>query len=366
MTRVLFVLPSLAGGGAERVFLSLIRAFQAKRHGIEAHLAVFADVGPYRTELSGRWSVHYLEAARLRYAAVPFIRLVRRLHPDVIFSTLPHTNLLLLGIRPAMPRRSTLIVREAYLPSAALPLRSDGWLLQRLYRYFYPRADRIICQSRAMREDLVRHFGVPRDRTWVIPNPVAYDDISERVAAARDPYTSRGLRLLTAGRLVPQKGYALLLSAYAAAVRELPDSHLTILGAGPEQEGLQDLARRRGLSSRVSFEGFVENPYPYFAYADVFVSSSRWEGFPNVVLEALACGTPVLATDCPGGGGELVREGMTGWLARPDDARALAHGLVRAAREHAGMRGADLKKFARRFDIKTVAEKYADVLTCGT
>ncbi len=184
-----------------------------------------------------------------------------------------------------------------------------------------------------MRDDLVGHFGLLQDKAVVINNPVDVQYIrqlaAETLVTGFEQESSEGkdslINLLAVGRLVPQKGFDLLIESLALC-RD-PRLRLTLLGEGPMREELEVLAHSKGVAGQVRFAGFQKNPYPFFAQADVFVLSSRFEGFPNVILEALACGTPVIATPAPGGIKEIL-EGLDGCvLAESITAVGLAEAL---------------------------------------
>jgi glycosyltransferase involved in cell wall biosynthesis len=203
------------------------------------------------------------------------------------------------------------------------------------YRRFYGRFDRVICQSKDMRDDLVTHFELSVDKAVVINNPVDVDRIrhlaSEPLVTGLTREDSskaaeERINLVSAGRLVKQKGFDLLIEAVALCGN--PRLHLTLLGEGPLREALAAMAQTKGVSGQVRFVGFQKNPYPFFANADAFVLSSRLEAFPNVVLEALACGTPVIATPSIGGVREIL-EGVAGCVvAGSVTAESLAEALA--------------------------------------
>ena len=186
-----------------------------------------------------------------------------------------------------------------------------------------------------MKEDLINHFSVPREKISIAPNPVDTERIRTRAGPIANPCSGSGVGLVSVGRLNRQKGFDLLLRAVAAVRREVAGLSLTLVGDGPEAAALKGLAKELDLQDAVVFAGHLDNPYPFMAHADLFVSSSRYEGSPNAVLESLACGTPVLAFDCPGGTGEILSEGRNGWLVPAEDTAAMADRLVRIARSRA-------------------------------
>ncbi len=295
--RIVFVLPSFQGGGAERVLLTLMNGLDRTR--FHATLVVLNAQGPLRSEVSPDIETQDLGAPRTRHAVVGLVRAIRALRPAAVYSTLGHVNLLLLAVRPFLPRGCRLIIREANMPAISLANSPHPRLSAFGYRRLYPMADLVICSSKRRRDELRDGFGVPEHRLAVMPNPVMTARLRQAAAhPTREP--GSGARFVAAGRLTTQKGFDRLLDMLS----ELPrDSHLTILGEGPEDANLRRQAAELGVN--VHFAGYHSNPHPFYAGADAFVMPSRWEGMPNAALEALACGTPVIATLESGGLAEI-------------------------------------------------------------
>jgi glycosyltransferase involved in cell wall biosynthesis len=304
--RVAFVLPSYAGGGAERVVLQLLAALDPAL--AQRSLIVLDAQGPLARDVDVGVDVVDLRAARLRQALPALLGALRRLRPDVVFSTFAHLNVALLAARPLLPHGMKIVVRDANIASASLGRAPYGRVIAAGVRLLYPKADRVLCTSNRMMRDFTENFGVPRERMTLLQNPVDERTIRQRAAApAREP--GAGARLVAAGRLTEQKGFDRLLEWFAA----LPaDAHLIIIGEGRDRVRLGDSARRLGLDARVRFTGFLANPWEHMAGADAFLLPSRWEGLPNVALEALACGTPVIATTEAGGIDEIAAAAPSG------------------------------------------------------
>ncbi len=307
--KVLFLIPSLRGGGAERVFVTLMRHLDAAR--IDATLAVVdGSDAVYRHDLPRGLEVVDLRSSRVRYALPGIIRLIWTRRPDVVVSTLGHMNLALASMRPFLPGSTRLIGREASIVRERLSGRPDRAFWNWLYRRAYRRLDHVISQSRYMRGELIEAYGLYPERVTVINNPVDFEAIAALAghpagehAGMEFPWRDK-VNIVAAGRLVPAKGFDLLLEALALCGDDR--LHVTILGQGPQSRYLQDLATELRIANSVTFAGFQANPYAWFVRADLFVLCSRLEPFPNVVLEALACGTPVIATPAPGGIGEIL------------------------------------------------------------
>lgn len=293
--KIVFVVPSFAGGGAERVMIAL--ANRCDRELFSPSILALDETGPLRKEVSNDVQVISLGKRSLRSALIALGLSLRRQAPDIVVSTIGHLNLGVLMLRPFLPRGTRILVREANDPMvtvSAIGLMGAG---KYLYQLLYPRATRVIVPSKLISEVLTLDFGLDEKLIFRLSNPV---DVEAIRAAAVEPFREPGdgLRFVAAGRLTPQKGFDRLLQGLS----DFPlDFHLTILGEGEDYETLLNARDRLGLSERVSFVGFVANPWRYFAGADAFLLPSRWEGMPNAALEALTCGTPVVATPEAGG-----------------------------------------------------------------
>ena len=301
---IALVLPSFGGGGAERVALSLVSGVAQAA----VTVAVLDRQGPLRSLVPEDVKVHDLGRPRLRRAWPALFRWLRSSRPALVLSTFGYVNLALLAMRPLLPAGMRVVIREASTPS--LRLKRDRTpapaLMRRAYRLLYPTADLVLCQHRAMAEEMTAHFGVAPERTAVLPNPVDSAHLRAR-SPNREP--GPGRRFVAAGRLAPAKGFDRLIEMLTAVG---PDDRLCLFGDGPERTMLEDRARAHGLAGRIRFAGFEPEPWPFFAGADAMLVSSRWEGLPNVALEALACGTPVIATPESGGIAEVAAAASPG------------------------------------------------------
>ncbi|MGH8590179.1 MAG: glycosyltransferase [Gammaproteobacteria bacterium] len=331
--QILFLIPSLGAGGSERIIVTLLRHLDRARFRIALAAVDMREAG-YRVDAPEDVEFIDLQSTRVRYALLKIMRLIWRRRPDVVLSTLGHLNLALAILRPLLPNGVRYIGRESCVVSEVLSEYTHRRLWGWAYRRFYPRFDAVVCQSVDMRDDLIGHFAFPPAKTVIIHNPVDIERI-RRLAAevssrGHEPpvwHSESAPHLVAAGRLLRQKGFDLLIEAFALCDGRRP--RLTVLGEGPLRPALEQLAKHRGVADRVRFVGFQENPYPFFVRADAFVLSSRYEGLPNVVLEALACGTPVIAVPCPGGVTEIAELAGGVLLASAVDAKALSIAIER-------------------------------------
>ena len=347
--RLALALPSLAqDGGAERVMLTLIRRLDRRYFApilivVDQGSADVADMVPADVP------VYDLGVSRVRFAVLPLIRLLYRLRPQALLTGLGHLNLMVALIARSLPPGLVLIGRETSVVSEMNRELGLTALRNLAYRNFYPRLDRVICQSQDMLDDLTKVLRFPSDRAVLIHNPVDLETTRTRAMQkldSADLFWSNdcSLKLVAVGRLAPQKGFDLLISALAM----LPTTtfELLIIGQGELHDELLSQIHSLQLQGRVRLLGYQENPYVFMAQADAVVLSSRYEGLPNVVLEALACGTPVLATRAPGGLREI---------------SIIAGGILLAD----GISAIDLANVIRRFDLDRSAAGAPDMSAFG-
>ena len=324
--RILFFLPLLNGGGAERVVLTLLKHLDRNR--FEPILVLLRNEGHYAGMVPHDIEIIELQATQARNAIFKIIKVIRAQKPDIVFSTLAYLNLIIALLRPLLPTRTLFIARE----SNTVSIRNKGEKYPRLfdwlYRHIYQNFDRIVTQAEFMKKDLITNYGIAPEKMVVIYNPVDIQNITELSAKEPANLPQNVCNLLAVGKLSPQKGFDLLLEAMCRLDERY---YLTILGEGSDHEALQKQIEAYNLQNRVTLAGFAKNPYPYMKAADLFVLSSRYEGLPNVVLEANACGTPVVAFASPGGTAEIIDEGVNGFTVAPFDTEAFAETIQKAA-----------------------------------
>jgi glycosyltransferase involved in cell wall biosynthesis len=328
--KVLLLIPHLGGGGAERVTALLAGGLSTEKY--ELHLGLLTQASNDGVTLPPSVQIHALGASRVRAGAFRLLRLVRRLKPDLILSGMFHLNFLVLLLRPFFPHKTSVLVRQNGTVSATSAFEGAPWMTRHLYRLLYNRADRIICQTFSMAEDLAREMGVRKSRLAVLPNPVDVEGVRNSIGLNPVDWNGSGPHLLAVGRLSREKGFDLLLRAFASVRTEFPDANLLIAGAGPEEAALKAQCHALGLDASVSFAGYVASPWAHFSGATLFVLPSRHEGMPNALLEAAAAGLPIVALPASGGLVGLVRHQPGVWLAPEISSEALADSLLTALR----------------------------------
>lgn len=354
------LLPDLSGGGGERVTLTLGGALAQR--GVDVDLVVGNAAGPLLAEIPPRVDLVDLEQARLRSALPALTSYLRLRRPAWIMPTVDHANVLgSLAVRRLGHRTRTVLRPSTTLSVAwARATGSSARFHAALSRSCYRNADAVVACSVGMADDLARFCGRPRDTIDVIPNATLGPDLPTRAAETLDdPWFDAGAPpvLLTVGRLAPPKDAPTVLEAFAQLRRVRP-VRLVMLGEGPQRPELERRARELGVEDDVRLPGFDVNPYRYMARAAVFVLSSTREGLPGVLIEALACGARVVATDCPSGPSEILEAGRWGRLVPPGDARAMALALA-ATLDEPPLASADA---VARYRAEAVAEAYVQVL----
>lgn len=353
-----------AHGGITTVVCSLAAGLSDL--GCAVELLTFSPVDP-RTllpELDERLDLVNLgKGSRLHHfrALHAYLRARR---PRVLMAAGHRPNLIaaLCKWRLGAAQRVFLSIHNALSPGLA-ELRPLARGMRRLVlRNIYPRADGHICVSAGVAQDFSACSGIPRENLTVIHNPIV-TQASLRLAEAgpEHPWLSPGQPpvILGAGRLTAQKDFATLVHAFALLPMDL-GCRLVILGEGVERERLTRLSDELGVAGRVDLPGFVSNPMSYMRRARLFVLSSAWEGFGNVLVEAMAVGTPVVATDCPSGPREILQDGALGRLVAPGDHHALAD-AIRATLAHPPSADS-LRRRAADFRVEVAARHYRDVL----
>lgn len=320
-------LPSLAGGGAERVTLNLARTVRAR--GYEVDLVLASAFGPFVDSIPEGVNVVDLGRRRTMAALPGLVRYLRRDPPACLLSAMNHANVVALWAAALAGFRGRVVVAEHNeLP----PPSRSGW--QRAFntsiRWSYPRAYRAIAVSHGVKRSLVVGAGVSPQHVEVIYNPVIGPVLRTTPRSRPAELPLDGVRnVVGMGRLTKQKNFANLLHAFAVLRARLP-ARLLILGEGDARPALEAIVQRLGLADDVSLPGFVPNAYDYLAHADLFALSSDWEGLPTVLIEALALGARVVATDCPSGPREILADGAYGALVPVGDSDALAAAMQAA------------------------------------
>jgi glycosyltransferase involved in cell wall biosynthesis len=291
------------------------------------------------------------------------VRYLRTSQPRAMLSALNRANIVAVWARRAARISTRIAVSERNNLSVG-SRQMPGWLAWstlKLVQASYPWADDIIAVSKGIADDLSMLAGIPRERIRVVYNPVVTPELrlKAQVPLEHPWFEPNGTPVvLGVGRLAPQKDFSTLLHAFAR-VRETRPARLLILGEGEERCALEALIEKLDLEQDVSLPGWVKNPYPYMKRASAFVLSSKWEGLPGVLIEAMYCGVPLISTDCPSGPREVLRDGQYGQLVPVGDVDALASAIKMVLD---GKVPSPPSESWDRFEKETVVNRYLDVL----
>ena len=347
---------SLNRGGAERVFVNLANHWVGLGH--EVDFVVFSPEGALRVELDTRVDLVDLGESRNRLPTriafiLAFSRYLKEAKPERVFATLTYVTITALWARKLARYRGCIVVRQANALSnqshQALLVRTWNWVG---YHVAYRWADVILVNSKNSESEVAEMLPNLKAKLRLIYNPVL-------VGASLPEKAQKSERvILSSGRFAKQKDFPTLLRAFKR-VRDSCDARLIILGDGPERASIEAEIKHLGISEHVTLEGYVDGPEAYYQQADLFVLSSLWEGFPNVLVEALAAGVPVVATDSKGGSREIVEPILPDGIAPCGDHLRLAECIERSLRMVHNSN--DLRRSVKeRFDLPVIAEKYLD------
>lgn len=365
--KVVFVIGSMAGGGAEKVMLQILHYLDRKK--FNPHLVLFRKTGVFLDSVPPDVQVHSLVDNRYNiYRWLMYFRYkkcISKLKPGAVVSFMWYPNFIVLLERCFNRSRYKIIVSERSTLTFTYEGRLVGYIRKWFLRYLYHKADSVIAQTQQMKKELMEIGSLKHEKIKVINNPL---DIKVLEEYSKDSLHASSLNLssplvLSMGRLTIQKGFKYLITAFASVIKS-HQAQLMILGEGKERSSLQRLIKQLGVKENIYMPGFEINPYKYLAKATIFVLSSISEGFPNVLIEAMAIGIPCIATRCPTGPEEIITDGVDGILIPPADELAMANAIKRvltdeSLRKRLGEAG---KKRVEDFRIEKIIKQYEDII----
>lgn len=337
MKRKLFVvIHSLRWGGSERVLINLLNGLDREKFSITLVLyeRVFDYPLPENIDIrildiyTGRNFLILLKSFFLKI--INLAKLFSQNKPDVIFSLLSTTNVTVILAKLLSRVKSRLVISEHTHPSENLKNEPYGFITRLLIKRFYPKADKIISVSNGIKTDLTKNFNIPEGKITVIYNPVDLDNIKMLSEEDVDHpwFQEETPVIVSAGRLTKEKGFPYLLKAFSILRKSNTCCRLLIIGDGEEKKKLVEMANDSGYKEDIEFLGFQKNPFKYMARSSLFVLSSIFEGFGNVIIEAMALGLPVISTDCPSGPSEIIEDRENGLLVPVRDEYALSEAIL--------------------------------------
>lgn len=362
MKETVFLINGLRGGGAEKVCVNL--ANDLSEFGCSITIVVLNLRGAaYSHLISSQVKFISLDVADTKRSFLALRKILNMINPKVVLAFNSQLAVLLLVLRPLLKQHFCLIARNSNFISS-IERQKKGlwhglfvkWLIRRVYR----KSDLFIAQTELMKLDMSKYLGVDEDRIYVINNPISKQVVEERERVDFTNYSHRSY-LLCVGRLEQQKGFEFAIKAFSELYYRYPYLKLKIVGVGSQEQTLKKLSCDLGVSDRVEFEGFQSDIFLYYSKARCTVLTSRFEGFPNVLLESIAMGTPVVAFNCPSGPSEIVINDVNGYLVQPKDTPALVAAIEKSLSKPWDY--VELIKSVEKFNREAIARLYKDVLT---
>ena len=359
---IMFVMPSFRGGGAERVFLSLAKALSDSH--IPTSITVVSAVGAFAKSLPERVVINDLSRPTVLSSFPRLLKALNSSPRSILVVCLTHLNVVTMAavLLSRVDHRIVLTEHNPYSVEKANLSSIHRILLDRAVSFTYGLADKVLAVSRGVKEDLVKSLRLGSDQVCVIYNPI---NVANVFSDSKNPETfsplfGRGKDLIVSiGRLVPQKRFDLLIDALAIVHNSFPRTSLVIVGEGPEEARLRARVEDLGLSKHVKFAGFIDNPREVLQRARVFALASDFEGFGNVIVEALAVGVPVVATDCPSGPREILENGKYGKLVPTGSSKLLAEAIIsELSTKLSSNRSRALARHALKFDTQVAYLQY--------
>ena len=349
---IIFILPDLETGGAERIVMTL--ANHLPREKFEPKIMLLRKDGGYLRYVKDDVEIIDLNTERIRHSIRPILKEIRKRKPDIVFSGFGEVNAYLSLFIKLFPK-TKFIARETNVVSEHVTRKEIKFFYK-----FYNSYRNIICQSDDMAQDLLKNFDIKSNKIVKINNPVDFDFIDDKLKSSQRPesFKQNFKNVVAIGNLSSRKGFDNLLKVFSRLKNE--NILLHILGDGRDKDMLHEMKELLGLKN-VTFHGRQENPYQFLKFADLFVLSSRYEGFPNVLLEAGACGTFSLANNCPGGINEIVHSGINGEVSDINNHEDFAQDILKVLKqEHDenSIRASILSRFSKEIIMK----KYEQVL----
>lgn len=317
-------------GGAERMTVLIGKLLDPRKFEVKFYPVQHGDTASAITNfVPSEYETKVLPSASPFQRMKQFYRILKNEKPDVVFSSVLYINNKILPLRWLFPNTKFIIRCENYLYTFSKKQKSMMWVAYRM-------ADYIIAQTDEMKQELVDQLGINTNKVFALQNPLDTQTIEQKMADAVSPYPENGKKhFVASGRFAYQKGFDILVEAFAKVAEKRKDVDLYIIGAKDgdhqkEYERVWSIVKEKGLEDMVHCEGFQNNPYPYVRFADCFILSSRWEGLPNVLIEALHLGTPTAALKCIPVVERIVSEGKDGYLAGKESVEELAEAMAKA------------------------------------
>lgn len=362
MKRIAFFIPDLSDGGAQKVVVNLMKGMCDR--GVSLDLLLAHAEGPFLAQVPKDVKIINLEVSRVAKAILPLSRYIQKYQPWALISHLNYANVAAVLAKQIARTKTRLVLVEHNTISAHKSKVRTFKFVNYLMKFLYPKAEFIVSVSEAASRDLARHLGFSHREVKTIYNPIVDDNL---LIKANSPFNHPWFQtgsppvFLAAGRLIELKDFPTLIKAFAQ-LRKSKNARLLILGEGELREELENLAESLGVAEDILLAGFVDNPYAYMSRAAAFVLSSRSEGLPNVLIEAMACGCSIISTDCFSGPREILDSGRYGILVPIGDYQAMSNAMLKLLENPLVSRNSLIERAINIASFEKATTEYLDLV----
>ncbi|MBO1519726.1 glycosyltransferase [Oceanisphaera pacifica] len=362
---LLIVTPSFKGGGAEKVAVNL--ANQYANDGIDVTLLAVNKEGPYRKQVASNVKIVDLNCSGIIHSLFAVLFVLRKLKPIKVLSMIRETNISV-GFSRFFIKINRVVFREA---NTLNHIYKSPWYKRLVWylllKFSYTQCDALVSNSEGTKAHLLKNNIIKSEKITVVDNPVLPNNVDELL---KEPVDEEWLNnsefkvVLNVGRLHEQKNQKILIHAFSIVAKELDEARLIILGEGVERKALNKLVKNLKLCSKIKILPFRDNPYPYYKGATLFALSSNYEGFGNVIVEALSSGNPVVSTACEGGPRSILKNGEYGVLVEPENVIKMAEAIKLIFLNKEAFPSKLLKARSNEYSVSVISKKYWDVIGC--
>lgn len=357
--KLIILIKNLSHGGAQKVCVTICNELYKRNHNIELWILDNKHTA-LSDQLHEKIKLTHINSKRVRGSIFKLARLLKKEKPPKILIFNVELAFLTIFLKKLFNLRTYIIFRSINTLSRAYTFPSSMWekyFAVKGIRYFLPLCDKIIAQSTGMKKDMIKYFKVHPSKIETIFNPAV--NLSENEIQHQETQSNN---FLYVGRLQAQKGLTNLIRIFAKIREEYPNATLNIVGDGPEMNKLVSLTQELNLTSAIHFRGYQPNPYPYFMAAKATLLTSLYEGFPNVLVESIKAGTPVIAYNCPSGPDDIIEDDVNGILVPNQNSRAFIEAMKLVAGDHKVFEKALVQNSAKKFSLEKIIDKYEKLI----
>ena len=356
------LIKNLNHGGAQKVCITVCNELFKRNHNVELWILDYTATA-LSQKLNSNIKVTDLKSKQVRASIFKLATLLRKNKPSKLLVFNIELAILAILIKKMFFLNTFIIFRSINTLSHAYKFPESIW--EKFFASFaikkiLPHSDKIIAQSTGMKNDLIRFFNFDESKIQTIFNPATI--LSKTETTDEDNQPDSRINFLYVGRLRAQKGLDNLIRIFSRVKNDIPEVMLTIVGEGPEKEKLINLAQSMGLTSSVNFIGYQPNPYPFFKRANATVLTSIYEGFPNVLVESIAAGTPVISFDCPSGPADIIEDGLNGFLVPDQDMEAFVKAMKMIAENKVTFQRSAIENSSKKFSVDTIIDRYEELI----